>query len=202
MPIETDKPLQQAVAALAGPGWGVVDDFLPATLWQALARRAAGHRFHAAGIGRRARQRTAIRGDAIHWLEAPLAPEETAFLERVEALRLAINRALWLGLLDFECHYARYPVGARYARHHDRPADRPERTVTLICYLNHDWRTGDGGALRIHLPDRAPVDVLPVGGRAVVFLSERFEHEVLPARRPRLALTGWYRRRPHGGRAM
>jgi len=29
----------------------------------------------------------------------------------------------------------------------------------------------------------------------VCFLSERFEHEVLPAKRERVALTGWFRRR-------
>jgi SM-20-related protein len=29
----------------------------------------------------------------------------------------------------------------------------------------------------------------------VVFLSERREHEVLPTRRSRLSLTGWFRRR-------
>jgi SM-20-related protein len=38
-------------------------------------------------------------------------------------------------------------------------------------------------------------DVLPVAGTLVCFLSDRFEHEVLPATRERLSLTGWFRRR-------
>ena len=38
-------------------------------------------------------------------------------------------------------------------------------------------------------------DVLPVAGTLVCFLSDRFDHEVLPATRERLALTGWFRRR-------
>jgi SM-20-related protein len=29
----------------------------------------------------------------------------------------------------------------------------------------------------------------------VCFLSERFEHEVLPATRERLSIAGWFRRR-------
>ncbi|WP_255856521.1 2OG-Fe(II) oxygenase [Marinobacterium rhizophilum] len=35
--------------------------------------------------------------------------------------------------------------------------------------------------------------VEPCYGTLVVFLSDRFPHEVLPARRQRLSLAGWYR---------
>ena len=38
-------------------------------------------------------------------------------------------------------------------------------------------------------------DVLPVGGCLVVFLSGEIPHEVMPATRDRLSLTGWFRRR-------
>ena len=50
-------------------------------------------------------------------------------------------------------------------------------------------------------PDRRgrSFDVLPRGGTLVVFLSDRFPHEVLPARRERLSLAGWFRRRSLGG---
>jgi SM-20-related protein len=41
--------------------------------------------------------------------------------------------------------------------------------------------------------------VLPQGGRLVAFQSDRFEHEVLPARRERMSFTGWFRRRPLEG---
>ena len=37
------------------------------------------------------------------------------------------------------------------------------------------------------------------GGRLVAFLSDRFEHEVLPATRERMSFTGWFRRRPLEG---
>ncbi|MDQ2656958.1 MAG: 2OG-Fe(II) oxygenase, partial [Bacteroidota bacterium] len=36
-----------------------------------------------------------------------------------------------------------------------------------------------------------PLDILPVLGRMVCFRSDQLEHEVLPATRPRLSLTGW-----------
>jgi hypothetical protein len=43
------------------------------------------------------------------------------------------------------------------------------------------------------------VDDMARGGTLVVFLSDRFPHEVLPARRERLSLAGWFRRRSLGG---
>ena len=38
----------------------------------------------------------------------------------------------------------------------------------------------------------------PAAGTLVVFMSGDFPHEVLPASRERLSLTGWYRRRGNG----
>ena len=60
----------------------------------------------------------------------------------------------------------------------------------------------DGGELRLYLGTGSrgrSFDVLPRGGMLVVFLSDRFPHEVLPARRERLSLAGWFRRRSLGG---
>jgi SM-20-related protein len=66
--------------------------------------------------------------------------------------------------------------------------------VTAIYYANPDWQADDGGALRLHL-DGELVDVEPRLDRLLVFLSERVEHEVLPARSVRRAVTAWYRAR-------
>jgi SM-20-related protein len=66
----------------------------------------------------------------------------------------------------------------------------------VILYLNEDWRRDDGGLLRFWPEENAEaLDIVPVGGTLVTFLSDRFWHEVLPARRERLSLTGWFRRR-------
>ena len=106
----------------------------------------------------------------------------------------SIRRSL-LGLFSFEGHYAIYPPGAGYRRHRDRFRDDDARVLSCVLYLNAGWSMQDGGALRMHFDGGQQGDVLPIGGTLVCFLSERFEHEVLPATRERLALTGWFRRR-------
>lgn len=190
-------------AALAGPGWCVIPNFLAPGEWkplatEALAMYAAGD-FRHAGVGRGEsfRFRSEIRNDRVRWidpLDATLL-QQTCF-DHVEMLRQDMNRQLMLGLFGFEAHFALYPEGSFYRRHLDRFADAAHRTVTCIQYLNDGWQPEDGGALRIYLPDQAGgeshVDVMPEGGSAVIFLSGEFEHEVLPAKRERLSLTGWY----------
>ena len=64
--------------------------------------------------------------------------------------------------------------------------------------VDYDWRAEDGGQLRLYLDesrDEEFHDVMPEGGTLVCFLSDGFWHEVLPATRARLSLTGWFRRR-------
>jgi SM-20-related protein len=191
-------------AALARDGWAVVPGFLPAATVAALAAeaRAAWHagEFAAAGIGRAAAhaERRDIRADHIRWLGAPASAAQRAALATLEALRLAVNAALYLGLFDLECHFALYPPGAFYARHLDRFRDDTRRTVSVVLYLNEAWSAADGGALRLYAgpgEDAAFHDVLPQGGTLACFLSEQVYHEVLPTRRERLSLTGWFRRR-------
>jgi SM-20-related protein len=41
----------------------------------------------------------------------------------------------------------------------------------------------------------AGIEVLPLGGRLVTFLSDGLPHEVLPASRERISITGWLKRR-------
>jgi SM-20-related protein len=116
-------------------------------------------------------------------------------LARFEELRLALNRELQLGLFEFECHFARYRAGSAYGRHLDQFAGNGGRLLSCVLYLNEAWLPADEGQLRLHLADRH-VDIAPLGSRLVCFFSARFEHEVLPPRRQRLSLTGWFRRRP------
>ena len=63
----------------------------------------------------------------------------------------------------------------------------------MIYYLNDEWEEGHGGELRLWpLPEEeaAAVVVAPRADRLVLFISS-LEHEVLPAWRPRYALTTW-----------
>jgi SM-20-related protein len=188
---------------LAGPGWHVDPDFLGEDAIrglreECLAALDAGA-FHPAGVGSgAARVVSEMRGDHVLWVdEAHAGPALKAILVRLETLRQAVNRDLYLGLFDVELHFAAYPPEAGYQRHLDRFRDDDRRALTVILYLNPpDWGRDDGGQL-LFWPDaeQTPLEIQPAGGTLVVFLSDRFWHQVLPARRQRLSLTGWFRRR-------
>lgn len=147
----------------------------------------------AVGRGTNQSQRQDIRGDATLWLDDPRCGAAAgAFLAELSALRIALNQRLFLGLEEVEAHYAVYPVGAGYARHRDRFRDDDARVLSLVTYLNRDWRAADGGMLRLHLESGA-IDIPPLGGSSVCFLSG-IEHEVLPAARARHSIAAWMRR--------
>jgi len=183
-------------------GFSIVPGFIPPALLvalrdEALRRESAGE-LHAARVGHGTglTADTATRGDLISWLDdATASAAELELGVLFEALRLAINERLFLGLGSYDGHYAVYPTGAVYARHLDRFRDDDLRIVSCILYLNEAWLALDGGALRLYLAAGATHDVLPLGGTLVTFLSDQFPHEVLAATRPRIALTGWFRRR-------
>jgi SM-20-related protein len=159
-------------------------------------RRARGD-FTAACIGGAGsvQRREEIRGDSICWIGPPLLPAEQTLLQGLERLRLQLNRAALLGLFDLELHYARYPTGAAYARHVDQPQGRSQRQVSLVLYLNEDWAPAAGGELRLFDAAGGHRDVKPIAGRLVCFLTSGREHEVLPAVRDRLSISGWFRTR-------
>lgn len=182
-------------------GYGVVDDFLTpdevATLAKRLRDRREAGQFRAAGVGNQhVTVENRIRGDEILWLdEATATPDERAFLQRIDAFVQYVNQTCYLGLRDYEFHYALYPPGAFYKRHLDQFRSDSRRKLSVICYLNADWQKEDGGQLALFLPQddntECRVTVLPMGGRLVCFESGRLEHEVLPATRERLSVTGW-----------
>jgi SM-20-related protein len=204
--VDVAAPATEAIAALvagiADRGYAVARAALPPAIIVELRERALALDAEGAmtrgGVGRGAArsERADLRGDRIAWLgDRPRDAAETAAFALFEDLRSACNRALTLGLFEFESHYALYPPGASYSRHRDRFRDDDARVLSCVLYLNDGWRPGDGGALRLHLDNGDTLDVAPVGGTLVAFLSEAFDHEVLPAKRPRIALTGWLRRR-------
>ncbi|HMH29942.1 MAG TPA: 2OG-Fe(II) oxygenase [Steroidobacteraceae bacterium] len=153
--------------------------------------------FAPARIGRQGaeRRRDHIRGDFTCWLSEPLLRAERLLMRRLEELRLQMNRDAFLGLFELELHYARYPAGAAYSRHVDQPMGSTQRKVSLVLYLNQDWQPTDGGILRIHITDDQFVDVEPIAGRLVCFLTPGREHEVLQAQCERLSISGWFRGR-------
>jgi SM-20-related protein len=200
-PSPHNDSVKRICVAVAAGGWCIEERFAARWLVDALRielqRRKAAGEFRVAGVGRgRARvERPDVRGDRIAWLdEARLSPTEQALCDMLGQLRRGLNRTTLLGLFSLEAHYALYPAGAFYRRHRDRFRDDDARVLSWVLYLNDGWSAADGGALRIHLSGSESRDVVPAAGTLACFLSDRFEHEVLPATRERWSITGWFRR--------
>lgn len=194
-----DKIFTAVADDLAAKGFAVVDSFLDAPevmrVLESDEFNEGKLQFKAAGIGKGSEHiiQNEIRGDRIRWIDASLCSAPLrAYMDRVDQLRLVLNRELYLSLKSFEVHLTAYPPGSFYRRHLDQFKSSDRRKISLITYLNKAWKAEEGGQLRMHLPD-GPRDFLPEAGRMICFRSDQIEHEVLPAARERLSLTGWLR---------
>jgi SM-20-related protein len=201
MDINPELLFDQIADALAGPGFMVLDQPLPESLIHGLIDNLSRQQnsFKPAGVGREGdyQRNQDIRGDSIQWLEAG-DPAVTEFLCWMDTLRLELNRRLFLGLFDYECHYAVYRPGAFYQKHRDAFRGSPGRKLSTVLYLNPNWDPVAGGELVLY--DEAGEGELlrlaPECGRLVIFLSEDFPHEVLPATQLRQSIAGWFRIKP------
>lgn len=179
-------------------GYVIVPNFLAADTAANMyhyAQQLSTADWQQAGIGRADQYttNTAVRQDKIRWLSRDYS-QEASYLTLMDELRLQINYELFMGLFDYECHLAHYPPGAFYRKHVDAFKGRSNRILTSVLYLNPDWQSNDGGELVIYADDGSVLEcVLPQAGQLVLFLSERFVHEVLPGQRDRYSITGWFR---------
>jgi len=160
--------------------------------------------FKTAGVGRSQdfQINKQVRSDQIMWLNQQQV-EYKKYFEWVEKLRLALNKRFYLGLFEYECMFAHYPKGAFYHKHVDafkastavKKSEGNNRIISTLLYFNPDWKAEDGGELLMYHHDQQKPfkKILPELGRMVVFLSEEFPHEVLPANKSRYSLTGWFR---------
>ncbi|TAL82920.1 MAG: 2OG-Fe(II) oxygenase [Rhodanobacter sp.] len=191
-----------AAKALAADGWCSMPQLMSMAQTRALAQECAalheGKVMLPAGTGR-AHSRSPLRGDHTLWFPtAALTAPQQVFQRRIDSLRIALNRSLFLGLVDTESHYAVYSPGSGYARHLDRIHDSDARVISAVFYLNDHWRESDGGALRLYLPDQSSRDIYPHAGTLLLFLSAQFEHQVLPATRQRMSIACWMRQQGVG----
>jgi len=191
------------VAHIAEQGYAVIENFLNPHEVNALAIQAeslqnAG-KMHKATTGVAKIENATRRGDFIYWIDAGQASTaETVYLNAMAQLQQAINQAFFLGLFELESHFAIYPPGSAYQKHLDQFIGKVERKVSSILYLNDNWDAHDGGQLRMYLDQKDEmnfIDITPQAGTLVVFLSRDFFHEVLPAKRERISITGWFRTR-------
>ena len=191
--------IETIVGQLAQVGYIVLDQPLLRSQSAQLHSRCQDderQRFQPARIGRGAerQQFDAVRGDVICWLEDGDGIDH-AYLVWMEKLRSGLNEALYLGLFDYECHYAIYCAGAGYARHSDVLNGHRNRVLSTVFYLNEDWQLGDGGELVLFAPggDAIIDTVNPTFGKMIIFLSESFPHAVLTACKQRRSIAGWFR---------
>jgi SM-20-related protein len=184
---------------LATQGYSIQHQVLPHALFTALADECQQQPLRPAkiGSGHIEMQHNTIRSDLIAWLdEQHLSTAQQQYLAYMEQLRLAINQQLYLGLFDFECHYASYPAGSFYRKHVDQFRNNNSRQISVIYYLNRDWQSAFGGQLKLYNPqDQLLAEHYPTGNSLVCFLSDQFPHEVCETSQTRMSLTGWFRRR-------
>ena len=191
-----DLVFETIADGLAEHGYAVQDQFLSQPEVGEILKAGdfqTSSDFKKAGIGNKQslQIQETVRGDYIKWLDKIDSPEAIQiYFKRLQELVQYLNQALFLSLKDVEVHMTVYPEGSFYKRHLDQFKKDDHRKLSVILYLNPDWKEEQGGQLRMYLPDGTK-DFLPMAGRLVIFRSDEIEHEVLPATRERLSITGW-----------
>jgi len=182
--------------ALVDNGYIIIEDALDAKLVNKLLNVVEEERgFKQAGIsgGGKLHLDNFKRRDKILWLNED-SSAQSEFLAFSEGLREYLNRTLYLGLSYYEAHFAIYEKGDFYEKHLDAFKNSKNRVVTTVYYLNEDFKESDGGALVVYdESDNTLAQVIPKANTLVVFLSEKFPHEVLPAIKKRHSIAGWFR---------
>ncbi|WP_428773922.1 2OG-Fe(II) oxygenase [Vibrio sp.] len=135
-----------------------------------------------------------VRTDEICWITGE-SEAGSKWIDWTSRLQRFLNQRLFLGLFSFESHFAHYAPGAYYKRHYDAFRGEANRVLSVVTYLNPSWGNSDGGEIVLYKDDqdREGIKVVPLYGTVVVFLSEEFPHEVLPATRDRYSVAGWFR---------
>lgn len=193
--LQLNVAVEQILDNIHQQGYAVVEAAMPRALIQALLADCIERQpeFKAAGIGRRQdlQLNDTIRKDKTLWLDANSEVQQD-FLTLMDGIRLAVNRHFFIGLFDYECHYAKYDSGDFYKKHLDAFKGRSNRVFSTVCYLN---TPSQGGELLLYSEDSAQVlqKVAVKAGTLVLFESERFPHEVLPAKDERYSIAGWFR---------
>lgn len=202
-----ENPLyERIINDLLDHQYSIVDDFFsPADvelLRNALLNKYEQDQFKKAAIGNRGNTliERAIRGDFILWIDERV--DETAeklFFSRVNDLANYLNKTCFLGIMYREFHYALYPEGTFYKRHLDTFQNDDRRKLSMVCYLNDaNWQPEDKGELVLYINENGielSKKIQPLSGRMVIFESQVLEHEVKPAKRERLSITGWLKTR-------
>ena len=184
----------QIADALVNDGYIVIENALDKKLSQelfSLAKNTTAYK--KAGVSSDASVDENRRRDKIFWIDAD--SEATAkYLSFADGLKKYLNQNLYLGLNCYESHFARYDEDDFYEKHLDAFKNSKNRVVTTVYYLNDDWQEDNGGELIIYNEKDVRLNaVIPHANTLVVFMSEKFPHEVLKAKQERYSIAGWFR---------
>lgn len=188
------KPTIKILEDIEGKGYAVCDGFISLTETEVILSKIkeleTQKLFKQAAIGNKTEKQTntEIRSDSIFWLEN--ADEMLSFFaKKIDELILNLNRHFYLGINDREFHLAHYSSGGFYKKHKDAFKSDDARKISVILYLNTNWKKGDGGELKLYLKNSEET-IDPIATRLVVFESH-LEHEVLESKTDRYSITGW-----------
>jgi SM-20-related protein len=192
----------ELVEQIYARGYHIADEFLAddhaSQLQEAALQRKVDCQFRQArtGSGAQVANHPELRRDQIHWLdESSEHPSIQALFSAVGDISVALNQALFLGLVDFETHFALYSPGSFYKKHVDQFQTCQDRQISCVYYLNTEWQPSFGGELLLYDHDDALLQkVLPLANRLVCF-SSTLPHEVAVTNQPRLSLAGWMKTR-------
>lgn len=190
------KLYPKIIDALVEDGYIVIEDALSEKLCSELLEEAKDENaYQRAGISAASEVHldSNRRRDKIRWLENT-NKAQSEFLAFAKELQEQLNHELYLGLSYYEAHFAIYEKGDFYEKHLDAFKNSKNRVVTTVYYLNEKWSKEDGGELVVYDEnDTFLTKVLPKANTLVVFLSEKFPHEVLPSKKKRYSIAGWFR---------
>ncbi|EKA4466689.1 SM-20 protein [Vibrio parahaemolyticus] len=187
--------MNKLIDALATDGYYIWDDFLSEDEVTQL-RDCIPDNWKKARIGRNddVTRIESIRSDKIQWLKPAMGQPIANYLSKMEEIRQEVNRHFFLGLFEYEAHFAKYEKGDFYQKHLDCFKGNENRRLTTVFYMNESWSEEDAGELIVYdLNDKEIATIPPRGGRLLVFLSEQFPHEVLPTNAQRFSIAGWFR---------
>ncbi|KAN0036318.1 hypothetical protein ACTFIV_001609 [Dictyostelium citrinum] len=166
-----------------------------------------------------------IRGDYIQWIHrdsnsriqdidlSSTIPNINYLLDRLDLIKNEFDNVIPnFNSIKTQTQLAVYLNGGRYIKHRDSfyssESSTVSRRITMIYYVNKDWKKSDGGELRLYTnntnninqkesttttkQDDEFIDIEPIADRLLIFLSPFLEHEVLQCNfEPRIAITTW-----------
>ena len=184
-------------------GFHIIDNFLGdedyRTLQMTIQQRQQDGSFRPAKIGhlQDKTHNANIRNDQIFWLDKQEGNSDiNTYFSQLETLCETLNRTLYLGLVDYEAHFAIYQPNHFYKKHIDQFSTTQDRRISCVYYLNEQWQTDFGGELILYDKEDQPlINIMPLGNRFVCFESD-MPHEVCISYQTRYSIAGWLKVRP------